>query len=527
MTVTPGTNNETVADHALALMLAALRSLRRLDADVRGGGWRDFSLPLSQLYGSTVGVVGFGAIGQAVGRRVEAFGATLLVYDPLGAASGELVELDELLRRSDVVSLHLPLSPRDRRADRRPPAGADAGRRDPRQHLARPGSRPGGADRGPDRRPPRRRRPRRLRRRAARPWGARRARRTSSCRRTWPGSAPSRTWRCRGWQPSACWRRWPARRAERLPTPTCSAPTSAYRTETRWTHRPTRNSASRSSPACGSELAPVVEEIEDTESIPREKIWPALREMGAFKLLVPERYGGYELTVRQYLPIIAELSKVHGGIRAMIHVHNSIGHALHELGDERHRLGSAARGRRRAPSRSPSLSPSRIRGTGADTATTARREGDDLRDQRPQVADHQLRLGEPLHGLRQDHQRAASESLSTILVERDAPGLSIEPLPETMGCKGGQHGLLTFTDAVVPAANLLGEEGDGIGQDGGGAGDQPRLRRRLLARHRRVRARALARARQVRARPSASRSPSGRRCSATWPRWRPTSTRCG
>jgi phosphoglycerate dehydrogenase-like enzyme len=111
VTVTPGTNHETVADHALALMLAALRNLRRLDADVRAGGWRDFSLPLSQLYGSTVGVVGFGAIGQAVGRRVEAFGATLLVHDPLGAPSGELVELDELLRRSDVVSLHLPLSP--------------------------------------------------------------------------------------------------------------------------------------------------------------------------------------------------------------------------------------------------------------------------------------------------------------------------------------------------------------------------------------------------------------------------------
>jgi alkylation response protein AidB-like acyl-CoA dehydrogenase len=54
--------------------------------------------------------------------------------------------------------------------------------------------------------------------------------------------------------------------------------------------------------------------------------------------------------------------------------------------------------------------------------------------------------------------------LSTILVERDAPGLTIEPLPETMGCKGGEHGVLTFTDAVVPAANLLGEEGDGIGK---------------------------------------------------------------
>lgn len=108
---TPGTNNETVADHAVALMLAALRNLGQLDATVRAGAWRDFSLPLSQLHGSTVGLLGYGAIGRAVGRRVEAFGVRLLVHDPLGAASGELVGLDELLRCSDVVSLHLPLTP--------------------------------------------------------------------------------------------------------------------------------------------------------------------------------------------------------------------------------------------------------------------------------------------------------------------------------------------------------------------------------------------------------------------------------
>jgi len=110
VTTTPGTNHETVADHTLALMLAALRNLRRLDASVRSGGWRDFSLPMSQLHGATVGLVGYGAIGRAVGRRVGAFGATLLVHDPAGAPDAELVELDELLERSDVVSLHLPLT---------------------------------------------------------------------------------------------------------------------------------------------------------------------------------------------------------------------------------------------------------------------------------------------------------------------------------------------------------------------------------------------------------------------------------
>jgi len=84
-----------------------------------------------------------------------------------------------------------------------------------------------------------------------------------------------------------------------------------------------------------SDVAPFAEEIEETETIPREKIWPALADMGAFGLLVPAEYGGSELSVRQYLPIIAELSKVHGGVRAAVHVHNSIGHALYELGNDR------------------------------------------------------------------------------------------------------------------------------------------------------------------------------------------------
>jgi len=212
-----------------------------------------------------------------------------------------------------------------------------------------------------------------------------------------------------------------------------------------------------------SDIAPVVEEIEDTESIPRATIWPALREMGAFGLLIPEQYGGSGLTVRQYLPIIAELAKVHGGIRAMIHVHNSIGHALYELGDERHRaevLPGAADG-----SKSVAFGLTEPdSGTGADTGTIAARQGDSwvINGRKWLItnsdwASHFMVFAKTTN-------ESDDVLLSTILVERDAPGLTIEPLPETMGCKGGEHGVLTFTDAVVPAANLLGEEGDGIGK---------------------------------------------------------------
>jgi len=115
VTITPDVNNEAVADHALALILAAVRRLREQDALVRGGGWRSFETVSWQLHGATVGIVGYGAIGRAVARRLAGFGVELLVHDPfVDQAEVTLTELDELLARSDVVTLHMPLSPQTR-----------------------------------------------------------------------------------------------------------------------------------------------------------------------------------------------------------------------------------------------------------------------------------------------------------------------------------------------------------------------------------------------------------------------------
>jgi phosphoglycerate dehydrogenase-like enzyme len=112
--VTPGGNRETVADHALALILAALRRIVEHDASVRRGEWRrGGDLMPWDLHGSTVGLVGHGDIGRAVAKRLAGFGVRLLVCDP-AAPHRDTVELPELLRRSDVVSLHLPLTQRTR-----------------------------------------------------------------------------------------------------------------------------------------------------------------------------------------------------------------------------------------------------------------------------------------------------------------------------------------------------------------------------------------------------------------------------
>jgi phosphoglycerate dehydrogenase-like enzyme len=108
VTITPGANRETAADHALAMILAALRRLLEHDASVRRGEWRrGGDLTPWDLHGTTVGLIGYVEIGRAVGRRVAGFGARVLACDP---AEPGTVRLGELLERADVVSLHLPLT---------------------------------------------------------------------------------------------------------------------------------------------------------------------------------------------------------------------------------------------------------------------------------------------------------------------------------------------------------------------------------------------------------------------------------
>jgi len=111
---TPGANTVSSADHTIALMLAALRRVPEHDRAVRAGRWdRTGRATGRELSSATVGLIGYGAIGQAVRRRLAGFGARVLVCDPFAPASAVDVEhlsLEALLRASDVVSLHLPLT---------------------------------------------------------------------------------------------------------------------------------------------------------------------------------------------------------------------------------------------------------------------------------------------------------------------------------------------------------------------------------------------------------------------------------
>lgn len=112
VTNTPGANSDAVADHAVALALAALRSVVAGDRRVRRGEWS--AIRGREVGTSVVGVVGFGRIGRGVANRFAGFGARVLVHDPyvqrvdIETAGFSAATVDELFAQADIVSLHLP-----------------------------------------------------------------------------------------------------------------------------------------------------------------------------------------------------------------------------------------------------------------------------------------------------------------------------------------------------------------------------------------------------------------------------------
>ncbi len=113
----PGGNSVSVAEHTLALLLALARQVADASQSTRGGKWEKKKFASGrELLGKTLGVIGTGSIGGLVVRRAQAFGMKVLGYDPFLAAEAaeklgiELVDLSELWKRSDAVTLHVPLT---------------------------------------------------------------------------------------------------------------------------------------------------------------------------------------------------------------------------------------------------------------------------------------------------------------------------------------------------------------------------------------------------------------------------------
>lgn len=108
---------DEVSDHAMALLLSSARKVTLMNNAVKSGTW-DFkvAVPIFRLRGRILGLVGFGNIPQSVTRKAQAFGLSVIAYDPFvpkavaEAMNVELVSLEELCEKSDYISVHLPLN---------------------------------------------------------------------------------------------------------------------------------------------------------------------------------------------------------------------------------------------------------------------------------------------------------------------------------------------------------------------------------------------------------------------------------
>ncbi|NLG46707.1 phosphoglycerate dehydrogenase [Gordonia sp. (in: high G+C Gram-positive bacteria)] len=110
----PTSNIHSAAEHAIALLMSAARQVPAADATLKEHTWKRSSFSGVELFDKTAGVIGLGRIGQLVAQRLAAFEAKIIAYDPYASAARaaqlgiELVSLDELLERSDFITIHLP-----------------------------------------------------------------------------------------------------------------------------------------------------------------------------------------------------------------------------------------------------------------------------------------------------------------------------------------------------------------------------------------------------------------------------------
>jgi D-3-phosphoglycerate dehydrogenase len=106
---TPAASSNAVAELVLGMMFARARHLSRADSSMKAGEWQKKQLKGAELVGKTLGIIGYGRIGQLLGEKAWALGMQIAAYDPY-IEHPDIISLDELLATSDYISLHVPMT---------------------------------------------------------------------------------------------------------------------------------------------------------------------------------------------------------------------------------------------------------------------------------------------------------------------------------------------------------------------------------------------------------------------------------
>jgi alkylation response protein AidB-like acyl-CoA dehydrogenase len=201
-------------------------------------------------------------------------------------------------------------------------------------------------------------------------------------------------------------------------------------------------------------------EIERTHAVPPE-LWRDLRQRGYLSLAAPPDYGGRGIPFSRYLELVELFSMSHASLRMIVHVGNGIWRAMDTFATTEQRKAFVLPQVSGAIRVAFTLTEPTA-GTGADLRSSVVREGETyyLSGRKHLITfgvtcDYWL-LFARLEGTR------GSDGTVALMVDRNAPGVTVEPMPETMGVRGTDHARLLFERTPVPVGSRLGEEGQGL-----------------------------------------------------------------
>jgi alkylation response protein AidB-like acyl-CoA dehydrogenase len=209
------------------------------------------------------------------------------------------------------------------------------------------------------------------------------------------------------------------------------------------------------------EIAPHAEQWDEESHFPRE-LFPAISELGLAGTLVPEKYGGAELSRLTGAVIYEQIAQADMSTAIWLAVHNMVSGLIAKFGNDAQRkrwLPKMAAGEWLGAF---ALSEAHAGSDAASISCLARRDGDDYILNGTKFWVTSAGQADVYAVMVRTDPDGGARGISTVVVEKDTPGFSIGKLERKMGLHSSPTGELVFDDCRVPAANLLGNEGDGL-----------------------------------------------------------------